>query len=121
MEMVSALHAEQLAMFGGGEELRDAGLLESALARAVNRYHYDPASTVFELAAAYGYGIVKNHPFVDGNKRAGLLSMYAFLFLNGWDFDSDQAEEVQVIMKLAAGDLEESELVGWVGANSRKV
>ncbi len=120
VEMVLAFHAEQLALYGGGEGLRDPGLLESGLARAANRHHYDPASTVFELAAAYGIGIVKNHPFIDGNKRTGLLSMHAFLFLNGWDFNSDQAEEVQMIMKLAAGELEEEDLARWVGENSRK-
>ena len=118
-EMVLALHAEQLALYGGGEGIRDAGLLESGLARAANRHHYDPASTVFELAAAYGFGIIKNHPFIDGNKRAGLLSMYAFLFLNGWDFDPDQAEEVQMILSLAAGEVEENELAGWIEKNSR--
>ncbi len=121
VDMVLALHAEQLALYGGGEGIRDPGLLESGLARSPNRYHYDPTSTVFELAAAYGFGIVKNHPFIDGNKRAGLLSMYAFLFLNGWDFDPDQAEEVQMILGLAAGDIEEDELARWVEENSRKV
>jgi death-on-curing protein len=121
MEMVLALHAEQLALYGGGEGIRDMGLLESGLARAANRYHYAPASTIFELAAAYGFGIVKNHPFIDGNKRTGLLSMYAFLFLNGWDFDSDQVEEVQTILGLAMGDIEEDVLAEWIEKNCRKV
>lgn len=121
VEMVLAFHAEQLALFGGGEGIRDPGLLESGLARAANRHHYDPASTVFELAAAYGFGIIKNHPFIDGNKRAGLISMHVFLALNGWNFDADQAEEVQMILGLAAGDIEEDELARWVGENSSKV
>ncbi len=121
VDMVLAIHDEQLAIFGGGEGLRDAGLLDSGLARAANRHHYDPDATLFELAAAYGIGIIKNHPFVDGNKRTGLISMHAFLALNGWNFDADQAEEVQVILALASGQMEEDELAGWIEANSRKV
>ncbi len=120
VEMVLAIHDEQLAMFGGGEGLRDAGLLDSGLARAPNRHHYNPDATLFELAAAYGIGIIKNHPFVDGNKRTGLISMHAFLALNGWNFDADQVEEVQTILANAAGDMEEDELGRWIEANSRK-
>lgn len=120
LDMVLAFHDEQLVMFGGGEGLRDLGLLESGLARAVNRYHYEPASTVFELAAAYGIGITKNHPFVDGNKRTGLISMHVFLALNGWNLDPDQIDEVQTILKLAAGEVEEAELSRWFEANSRQ-
>ena len=120
VEMVLAFHDEQLAMFGGGEGLRDAGLLDSGLARAANRHHDDPGATLFELAAAYGIGIIKNHPFVDGNKRTGLISMHVFLALNGWNFDAGQIDEVQTIMKLAAGDMEEDELALWIKTNSRK-
>ena len=120
VDMVLAFHEEQLAMFGGGEGLRDAGLLDSGLARAANRHHDDPGATLFELAAANGIGIIKNHPFIDGNKRTGLISMHAFLALNGWNFDADQAEEVQVIMQLAAGDMEEDGLARWIEENCRK-
>ena len=120
VDMVLAIHDEQLAQFGGGDGLRDQGLLESGLARAPNRYHYDPEATVYELAAAYGIGITKNHPFVDGNKRTGLISMHVFLALNGWNFDADQAEEVQMILNLADGTLEEDELARWIEDNSRK-
>ena len=121
VEMVLAFHDEQLALFGGGEGIRDPGLLESGLARAVNRYHYAPASTVFELAAAYGIGIIQNHPFVDGNKRTGLISMHVFLALNGWNFDAGQIDEVQTILRLAASDMEEDELARWVVENCRPV
>jgi len=121
MEMVLAIHDEQLALFGGGAGLRDSGLLESGLARAPNRYHYEPEATVSELAAAYAIGITKNHPFVDGNKRAGLVSMHVFLALSGWDLAPDKVEAVQVILRLAAGELEEDELARWVGDNSREV
>ena len=121
VDMVLAIHDEQLKLFGGGEGIRDMGLLESGLARAVNRFHYDPETTIFELAAAYGFGIVKNHPFIDGNKRSGVLSLQGFLFLNGWRFDPDQVEEVQMILRLAAGDMEEDELARWVEENTSKV
>lgn len=121
VDMVLAIHDEQLAMFGGGEELRDLGLLESGLARAPNRRHYEPGASLFELAADYGVGIIKNHPFIDGNKRTGLLSMHMFLFLNGWRFEPDQVDEVQAILAFAAGDMEEDELADWLEKNSRKV
>ncbi|NQV84785.1 MAG: type II toxin-antitoxin system death-on-curing family toxin [Rhodospirillales bacterium] len=120
VEMVLAIHDEQLALLGGPEGVRDLGLLESGLARPVNRHHYNPETTIFELAAAYGFGIVKNHPFIDGNKRTGLLALHGFLFLNGWRFDPDQVEEVQMILGLAAGDIEEDELARWVEGNSRE-
>lgn len=121
VDMVLAFHDEQLALFGGGEGLRDAGLLESGLARAPNRHHDDADATPFELAAAYGIGIIKNHPFIDGNKRTGLISMHVFLALNGWNFDPDQIDGVQTIMKLAAGDMEEDGLARWIEENCRKV
>ena len=121
VDMVLGFHDEQLALFGGGEGIRDPGLLESGLARTVNRFHYAPASTVFELAAAYGIGIIKNHPLVNGYKRTGLISMHVFLALNGWDFTPDKVEAVQIILSLAAGDMEEDELALWIKTNSRKV
>ena len=121
VDMVLAFHDEQLALFGGGEGIRDPGLLESGLARAPNRHHYDPDATLFELAAAYGIGIIKNHPFVDGNKRTGLISMHVFLALNGWNFDAGQIDEVQTILRLAAGDMEEDEPARWIEENSRQV
>ena len=121
VDIVMAIHDEQLRMFGGGEGVRDPGLLESGMTRPVNRHHYDPNNTIFELAAAYDFGIAKNQPFVDGNKRTGLVSMHVFLALNGWNFAPDQVEEVQMILRLASGELEEDELARWVGDNSREV
>ena len=117
LDMVLAIHDEQLEIFGGAPGIRDRGLLESALARPMNRWSYDPGANVFELAAAYAFGIVRNHPFVDGNKRAGLLALQAFLFLNDWRFDPDQADEVKTILALAAGDVEEADLARWIEAN----
>jgi len=118
LPMVLAIHDESLAAFGGAAGVRDQALLESALARPVNRYHYEPDASFAHLAVAYAYGIVRNHPFVDGNKRTGLLSVQAFLFLNGARFDPEQVEEVRVFLALAAGELSEEELARWIAANA---
>lgn len=120
LAMVLAIHDESLAAFGGAAGVRDPALLESALARPVNRWHYEPDASVADLAAAYAYGIVRNHPFVDGNKRTGLLAVQAFLFLNGMRFDPEQVEEVRVFLALAAGELSEEDLARWIAANATK-
>jgi death-on-curing protein len=117
-DMVLAIHDEQLAQFGGGEGMRDLGLLESALARPANRYQYEAEANIFELAAALGAGIVGNHPFVDGNKRTGVLSIQAFLVLNGWRFIPAQDDEVRTILALASGEVDESDLARWIEANA---
>ncbi len=119
-DLILAIHDEQLAMFGGGTGIRDRGLLESALARPVNRFHYEPEASLFNLAAALGAGIIGNHPFVDGNKRTGLMAIRAFLRLNGWNFEPVQADEVAMILGLAAGEVDEPELAGWIEANTQK-
>ena len=116
--MVLAIHDEQLAVFGGGQGLRDPGLLESALAKARNRYAYERDAGIFRLAAACCAGIVRDHPFVDGNKRTGLLSLQAFLALNGYRFRPAQEDEVQIILGLAAGEVDETGLVRWIAANA---
>jgi len=111
--VVIAAHHEQLAEHGGAAGTRDAGLLESALARAENLAAYgDP--DVASLAAAYGFGVVRNHPFVDGNKRAALIATELFLALNGFDLVVDDAECVLVILALAAGELKEAEFAAWL-------
>ncbi|MBI5109414.1 MAG: type II toxin-antitoxin system death-on-curing family toxin [Rhodocyclales bacterium] len=111
--VVIAAHHEQLAEHGGAAGIRDAGLLDSALARAENLAAYgDP--DVASLAAAYGFGIVRNHPFVDGNKRAALIATELFLALNGFDLMVDDAECVLVVLSLAAGELEEAEFAAWL-------
>ena len=117
-ETVRALHLEQLAEHGGGTGIRDVGLLESAMARPQNLWAYgDPAPDLSALAASYAAGIIKNHPFVDGNKRAGNIVCFLFLLLNGHDLDV--AREVEYIMfyRLAAGDLSEQELASWIREN----
>ncbi len=118
VDMVRALHAEGVARFGGAAELRDGGLLESGLERARNLQAYGDNPNHFDLAAAVCAGIVKNHPFVDGNKRAGALAAAAFLDLNGYDFRPPEVEVVTMIMGLAAGEIEEDALAQWMSENS---
>ncbi len=117
---VVVVQEKQIARFGGSAGLRDAGLLESALARPVNKQAYDEEATVFDLAAAYGFGLARNHPFVDGNKRIAFAAMAMFLSENGYELAPEKMDALQTIMKLAAGEVEEDELAGWVEENSRK-
>ncbi len=121
MQMVLAIHDEQLAVFGGAQGLRDPGLLDSALAKARERYAYEGDAGIFRLAAAYCTGIVRNHPFVDGNKRTGLLSLQSFLALNGYRFRPAQEDEVEIIPGLAAGEVAETGLARWIAANAEPV
>jgi len=114
--MVVAMHDEQLAIHGGSPGMRDAGLLESALDRPRNKWAYDSAELP-ELAAAYGYGIARNHPFIDGNKRTSLLALYTFLGLNGVDFIVPEAIAAAMILALAAGEISEDSLARWIRDN----
>lgn len=110
--VAEAAHAEQLAEHGGGEGARDAGLMASALARPQNLVAYgDPDAPA--LAAAYAYGIARNHPFVDGNKRTAAVVSETFLMLNGYDLTASDAEIVVAFVALAAGELTEAELADW--------
>jgi death on curing protein len=113
-----AMHREVVAEFGGPSGLRDEALLESAAARPKNLAAYGPAS-VFELAAAYAYGLARNHPFIDGNKRISLVAAFTFLELNGWQVQAEEAATVLVFLDLAAGKLDEKQLARWLEANSR--
>lgn len=112
--LVDAMHREQLREHGGSPGLRDEGLLESALMRPWNRWAYDPSSDLAALAAAYGYGLATNHPYVDGNKRVAFLAMYVFLDLNGWELDAKETEVVATMRSVAAGVMGEDELAGWL-------
>jgi len=116
IDIVLDIHAEQLALFGGGDGLRDRGLLESALARPLNKLAYGETD-IAVLAAAYAFGIARNHPFVDGNKRAAFASMIVFLGLNGIEFDVPPADATAIILQLAAGELEEDGLARWIRDN----
>jgi len=105
-------HREQLIEHGGGQGVRDLRLLESAMARPHDLAAYDSPDAA-ALAAAYAYGIVRNHPFVDGNKRTALVVSETFLMLNGYDLDASDAEVVVAFLALAAGELSENELADW--------
>jgi death-on-curing protein len=112
--MVEAFHRESLARFGGADGTRDEGLLLSALARAENIHAYDSTADIFRLAAAYCFGIVKNRPFIDGNKRTGILSAIAFLGLNDVRVEFDEPVIVSMVVRLAAGEMSEEELADWL-------
>lgn len=113
IELVLDFHAEQLALFGGADGIRDRGLLESALARPINKFAYGETN-IAALAAAYGFGIARNHAFVDGNKRTALASMIVFLGLSGIDLDATQEEATAVVLGLAAGEIPEEVLTSWI-------
>lgn len=112
LAVAEAAHAEQLAEHGGGEGVRDARLLESAMARPQNLAAYGEPD-IAALAAAYAYGIARNHPFVDGNKRTAAVVSETFLILNGHVLDVSDAELVVAFLALAAGELSEEELGDW--------
>lgn len=107
------LHGESLAEHGGGSGLRDEGLLDSSLARPEHLAAYGQPDAA-DLAACYGFGIARNHPFIDGNKRAAFLSIGLFLYLNGWRLSAKQADATLTVYALAAGDITESELARWL-------
>ena len=115
-QIIVAIHGEQLAIYGGVSGLRDEGMLESALDRPKNKWAYERAELA-ELAAAYAYGIARNHPFVDGNKRTSLLALYTFLGVNGADFEVPEAEAAAMILSLAAGEVSEESLTRWIRDN----
>lgn len=117
---VRAMHAELIAEHGGRGGIRDAGLLSSALARPRNRRVYGATSSLFDLAAAHGVAIVRNHPFIDGNKRVALMVMYVFLEMNGHCLAAPEVEAVGVMLGLAAGEVDERELSSWLERHSAK-
>jgi death-on-curing protein len=115
-QIIVAIHDEQLAIHGGASGLRDEGMLESALDRPKNKWAYEGAELT-ELAAAYAFGIARNHPFVDGNKRTSLLALYTFLGVNDVEFDVPEAEAAAMILSLAAGEVSEDSLTRWIRDN----
>ncbi|NJL77900.1 MAG: type II toxin-antitoxin system death-on-curing family toxin [Richelia sp. RM2_1_2] len=118
--VVIAIHRRQLAEHGGIDGIRDKGLLESALFRPKNKFNYDNPN-IFDLAAAYGYGIVKNHPFVDGNKRTSYVVMRTFLKLNGYDIQASEMEKYETWMYLASSQINEVQLADWIERKSVKI
>jgi len=117
-EAVLAIHAQLLARFGGSAGLREDNMLESALAKPRQLHAYGQPN-VYEMAAAYAFGIVKNHPFVDGNKRAGFVAAYTFLGINGFDFTAPEAEAVIFTRGLAAGEITLEQYTLWLQKSSR--
>jgi death-on-curing protein len=115
-EQAIAAHSLQLRRFGGALGLRDEGLLRSALGRPRNKWHYEGAELP-ELAAAYAFGLIKNHAFVDGNKRIAFIGMVAFLRMNGVAFKPDQAQSTAIVLAVAAGEVSEQSLARWIRDN----
>ena len=114
-DVVLAIHRRQLSEHGGGDGVRDSGLLDSALNKPKNLYHYNnPEPDLAALAASYAYGIARNHPFIDGNKRTAFVVCRLFLKLNGASLTASQEEKYNIFLKLAAGDLSEQELANWI-------
>ncbi|MBX3428611.1 MAG: type II toxin-antitoxin system death-on-curing family toxin [Hyphomonadaceae bacterium] len=118
VESVLVMHEEQLAEHGGAVGVRDLGLLESALARPRNAWSYGESDLVV-LAALYAAGIMRNHPFVDGNKRTGFLAAYAFLYVNRLEIVADEAEVIVQCLSLAASEIGEAEFAAWLRENVR--
>jgi len=119
-DQVIALHSRQLRRFGGASGLRDDGMLRSALERPVNKWQYEQ-SALDELAAAYAFGLAKNHAFVDGNKRIAFMTMMAFLRRNGVRFAPEPAQATTIMLALAAGEVSEQSLARWIRDNWPKV
>ena len=120
-DQVVAIHSRQLRRFGGAPGLRDDGMLRSALERPVNKWQYEQAdldaSDLATLAAAYAFGLAKNHAFVDGNKRAAFMTMVVFLRKNDVRFAPDQAHATAIMLSLAAGEVSEQSLTRWIRDN----
>jgi len=118
-DSVLAVHERLLAEFGGLAGLRDAGLFESALARPQQLFTYGKPD-LFGMAAAYAFGLVRNHPFLDGNKRIGFATAVVFLELNGWAFGATEVDAVLETLALAAGELDEAGYAAWLKKNSHR-
>jgi death-on-curing protein len=112
--IVEAIHISQIREHGGQYGTRDINLLESAIARPMNRWAYEQESGIVILAAAYGYGLAKNHCFIDGNKRVAFMAMYTFLGLNGYEIDATEPEVVDLMLGVADSSISEEQLINWL-------
>jgi death on curing protein len=117
-QLILAIHDEQLAEHGGALGIRDEGLLDSALARPLNRAGYGEPD-VAELGALYAIAIARNHPFVDGNKRTAFAALFMFLALNGMEFEPAEVDATVTMLRLASGDMPDEEFSAWVRNNAR--
>ncbi len=117
-ETIEAIHSTSISRFRGGDGLRDGGALETSLNRPLQHFSYgDPKPSIFELAAVYCSGIVKSHPFIDGNKRTGFMAVYAFLGINGYRFEATEEEAALQILALADSRLTDEALTEWLRVN----
>lgn len=122
VELATAIHHRQLAEHGGADGVRDAGLLESALGRPRHLFAYsDPTPDLVALAAAYAFGIAKNHAFIDGNKRTAAVVCETFLALNGIEVTATDVELYPIYLSLAAGELSEDDMAAWLRGNTKRV
>jgi death on curing protein len=119
--MADAIHMDLLRSLGGAHGVRDSALIDSALGRPRNRFAYSETADVAEFAAAYGFGIAKNHGYVDGNKRTAYLVMYAFLKVNGYRIDAAEADVVAQMISVADGTTSEEHLAEWLREHSSRV
>ncbi len=115
---IDEAHFRQVRDHGGRHGLRDENALEALLARPRQRWAYDEAAGIPDLAASYAFGLIRNHPYVDGNKRVGLVVMVAFLDRNGYDLIVSDAEVIEVVLSVAAGDLTEPALADWIASRA---
>lgn len=118
-EAAEAIHTELIARYGGSHGIRDAGLLSSALARPINLHGYEPEASIAQLAATLGWGLAKNHAFVDGNKRIALAAVIVFLEINGYQLACSEAEETDAILRISASEWSEREWGEWMEAHVR--
>lgn len=118
-EVVLMAHEQSLAQFGGSEGVRDEGLMDSALGKPRNLFAYGQPS-LFELAASQAFGLVRNHPFIDGNKRTGFIVALTFLQLNGWRLEASEVDATLRTLALAAGEMTEAAYAEWLKANSKR-
>ena len=119
--VVDAIHADQVRQHGGLTGVRDDNVLEAALARPHHKYAYGEERDLAALAAAYGFGIVRNHPYRDGNKRIGFLALATFLGINGYEIETTDADVVATMLSLAAGSLSEPQHADWIRNHIRRV
>jgi death on curing protein len=120
-EVVIALHLRQVAEHGGDAGMRDETLLESALARPLQRFSYDPSADLFALAASYAIGLAKNHPFIDGNKCTAFVVYRLFLLRNGFTVAADKADRYLTTLHLASGEMDEASFAAWLRENTAPI
>jgi death-on-curing protein len=120
-EALLLLHDKSLARFGGTQGIRDEGLLDSALARPRNAFHYDGLRDMAGFAASYAFGLAKNHPFADGNKRAAFMAVGLFLAANGWELNAEPVDAIRAVVALAGGEIGEGEFAAWLGLHIKRI